>query len=247
MGVAVDIPDHPDLIKRKIGYSTRNMVEGPAMTPDEALTAITAGIEIVRTEADHGLDLVGTGDMGIANTTASSAIVAAITGTRVADVTGRGTGIDDAGWRRKVAVIERALAVNQPDPSDPLDLLAKVGGYEIAGLVGIILGSAASRIPVILDGFISTAAALVATELAPSARDYLIAAHNSVEIGHRVMLEWMELAPLLNLNLRLGEGTGAAIAMHLIDDATAIMNEMATFAEAGVASKEDSSRALPDR
>jgi nicotinate-nucleotide--dimethylbenzimidazole phosphoribosyltransferase len=176
--------------------------------------------------------------MGIGNTTASSAIVAAITGKPVAAVTGRGTGLDDAGLRHKIATIERALEVNQVAGSAPLDVLAKVGGLEIAGLVGVILAAAAHRIPVLVDGFISGAAALIATEYCAAARDYLIAAHSSVEIGHRIMLEWMELAPLLNLDLRLGEGTGAAMAMHLIDDAVAVLDEMATFASAGVSEKE---------
>jgi nicotinate-nucleotide--dimethylbenzimidazole phosphoribosyltransferase len=184
-----------------------------------------------------GLDLVATGDMGIGNTTASSAIVAAITGRAVADVTGRGTGVDDDGWRRKVATIEHALEVNRPDPTDPLDVLAKVGGYEIAGLVGVILGAAARRLPVIVDGFIAGAAALVASELCPRVRDYLIAGHTSVEIGHRLLLERLELVPLLNLNLRLGEGTGAVMAMHLVDDAVAVLDEMATFAQTGVSEK----------
>jgi nicotinate-nucleotide--dimethylbenzimidazole phosphoribosyltransferase len=238
MGVAVDLPPNISVVRKKIGFGTSNMAAGPAMSQDAAIAAIIAGIEILDGEAVAGLDLVATGDMGIGNTTAASAIVAAITGRAVSDVTGRGTGVDDEGLRRKVATIERALAVNRPAASDPLDVLAKVGGYEIAGLVGVILGAAASRIPVIVDGFISGAAALVATELCPQVRDYLIAAHSSVEVGHRIILERLELIPLLNLNLRLGEGTGAAMAMHLIDDATAVLNEMATFAEAGVSEKD---------
>lgn len=237
MGVASDLPAHPNLITRKIGRGTHNIAQGPAMNLEEALTAITAGIQIVEGEISRGLDLVATGEMGIGNTTAASAIAAAITGRPVADVTGRGTGINQEAWQQKVAIIERALAINQPDPTEPVDVLAKVGGYEIAGLVGVILGAAAHRLPVIIDGFISGAAALIATELCPQARDYLIAAHNSVEVGHRLILERMELVPLLNLDLRLGEGTGAAMALHLIEDATAIRDEMATFAEAGVAEK----------
>jgi nicotinate-nucleotide--dimethylbenzimidazole phosphoribosyltransferase len=234
LGVATDLPDHPRLLKRKIGYGTRNLVDGPAMTTEETLAAIVAGIDIVEDEIGKGLDLVAIGEMGIGNTTAASAIVAAITGCPIADVTGRGTGIDDTAWARKVAVIEQSLAVNRPHSADPLDVLTKVGGYEIAGLVGVILGAAAHRRPIIIDGFISTSAALLATELCPAVRDYLIAAHTSVEIGHRIVLERLELLPLLNLNLRLGEGTGAAMAMHLVDDAVAVLDEMATFAEAGV-------------
>lgn len=244
LGVATEIPKHPNLVNKKIGYGTRSMTAGPAMSVEETLAAVGAGIEIVESEIAQGLDLVATGDMGIGNTTASSAIVAAITGRPVPEVTGRGTGVDDAAWHRKVAAIERALAVNRPDPADPLDVLAKVGGYEIAGLVGVILGAAAHRRPIIIDGFISGAAALIATELCPSVHDYLIPAHNSFEIGHRVMLERMELVPLLNLNLRLGEGTGAALAMHLVDDALAVLDEMATFGEAGVSHKEQPSATI---
>lgn len=188
LGVAAELPAHPRLISRKIGYGSRNMVEGPAMTVDEARRAIVAGIEIVEAEMQTGLDLAAIGEMGIGNTTAASAIAAAITGRPVAEVTGRGTGIDDATWARKVASIERALAVNYPNPADPLDVLAKVGGYEIAGLVGVVLGAATNRVPVLVDGFIATSAAVLAGELCPSARAYLIAAHNSVEIGHRVLL-----------------------------------------------------------
>ena len=208
------------------------------MTPREARAAIAAGFETVDAEVTRGLDAVGTGEMGIGNTTPSSAILAAITGLPVDHLTGRGTGLDEDGRRRKVRVVERALEVNRPDPTDPFDVLVKLGGYEIAGLVGVTIGAAARSLPVVIDGFISGAAALLATEFCPAVRDYLIAAHNSVEIGHRIMLERMELVPLLNLDLRLGEGTGAAIAMHLIDDAVAVLDEMATFAEAGVSDKE---------
>jgi len=236
LGVAADLPSHPALIVRKIGYGTRNMAHGPAMTRAEALAAVAAGIEIATTLATGpaGLDLLGTGDMGIGNTTSSSAIVATFTGLEVASITGRGTGLDDTGLQHKIAVIEQVLKLNQPDPSDPLDVLTKVGGFEIAGLVGLILGGAVARVPIVVDGFISSAAALVATEWHPPVRDYLIAAHSSVEIGHRAMLERMELSPLLNLNLRLGEGTGAALAMNVLEAAARALNEMATFSEAGV-------------
>ena len=238
VGVAAELPALPGLVARKVRPGTRSMVEGPAMTRDEALEAVQVGADVLEAEAARGLDLVGTGDMGIGNTTASSAILAAMAGCPVVEVTGRGTGVDDAGFARKVAAIERALEVNQPDPSDPVDVLAKVGGLEIAGLVGVILGAASRRIPVLVDGFISGAAALVATELCPAARAYLIAAHSSVEVGHRLMLERMELAPLLSLDLRLGEGTGAVMAMQLVDDAVAVLAEMATFVEAGVSDRE---------
>ncbi|NWJ94733.1 MAG: nicotinate-nucleotide--dimethylbenzimidazole phosphoribosyltransferase [Chloroflexi bacterium] len=239
LGVAADLPESVGLLRHKIGYGTRNLAVGPAMTEEEARQAVEAGIEIVQAEIRLGLDLVGTGDMGIGNTTPSSAIVAAFTGLDVAQVTGKGTGVDEAGWQRKVAVIERALELNQPDPTDALEVLTKLGGFEIAGLVGLIFGAAAAHIPVVIDGFISTAAALVATEWHPPVRDYLIAAHNSVEIGHRVMLERMELNPLLNLNLRLGEGTGAALAMSVVEAACQILQEMATFGEAGVSERDE--------
>jgi nicotinate-nucleotide--dimethylbenzimidazole phosphoribosyltransferase len=175
--------------------------------------------------------------MGIGNTTASSAIVAAITGARVPDVTGRGTGIDERAWALKVATIERALAANRPDPEDALDVLSKVGGFEIGGLMGVMLGAAARRAAVVIDGFISGAAALLAATLCPAVRPFLIPAHASVEIGHRLVLERLELAPLLTLNLRLGEGTGAAVAMQLLDDAVAVMHGMATFDSAGVSGR----------
>ncbi|GAC1682105.1 MAG: hypothetical protein PVS3B3_02350 [Ktedonobacteraceae bacterium] len=241
IGVANDLPEHPNLKRKKIGYGTHNIALGPAMSMSDALAAITVGIELVEDEIAQGLDLVATGEMGIGNTTAASAIVAAITGRAVADVTGRGTGIDQEKWRHKVAVIERALAVNRPEQGEPIDVLAKVGGYEIAGLVGVILGAAAHRLPVVVDGFIAGAAALIATELCPQVQDYLIAAHTSVEVGHRLVLERMELVPLLNLDLRLGEGTGAMMALHLLDDAIALRDEMATFAEAGVTEQDTSS------
>ncbi len=246
LGVATVLPQHPKLIDKKIGPGTKNMTRGPAMSREAALAAIGAGIAIVEAEVEGGLDLIATGDMGIGNTTASSAITAAITGCAVVGVTGRGTGVDDAGWNRKVAVIERALEVNRPDPSDPLDVVAKVGGYEIAGLAGVMLGAAAHRVPVIIDGLISGAAALIASGLSSAVRDYLIAAHTSVEIGHRVILQHLGMVPLLDLGLRLGEGTGAVLAMQLVDDALAVLDEMATFDEAGVATEVGSSGSESD-
>lgn len=234
LGVAAELPDQPGLLRRKVGHGTRDLAAGPAMEPAQAEAAVQAGREVVEHEIELGLDLVATGDMGIGNTTASSAIIAALTGRPVAEVTGRGTGLDDDGLRRKIALIERALAVNRPDPADPLQVLARLGGFEIAGLVGVVLGAAARRVPVVLDGLISAAAALVATELSPRARDYLIAGHRSVEAGQHVVLERLELQPLLQLELRLGEGTGAALAMHLVDAAAAVLDEMASLDEAGV-------------
>jgi len=239
MGVAGELPGHPGLIGRKIGWGTKNMAQGPAMTREDALAAIEAGLQIADEEIARGTNLLATGDMGIGNTTPSSAITAVLLGRPPREVTGRGTGLDNEGLARKVEAIERAVAVNQPDCSDPLDVLAKVGGYEIAGLVGVILKGAARRIPVIIDGFISGAAALVAVRLCPAAREYLLPAHCSAEPGHRLILEALGLRPLLDLDLRLGEGTGAALAMHLVDDALAILDGMATFEEAGVADRPD--------
>lgn len=237
MGVAADLAPHPDLVDRKIAKGTRDFSVGPAMTREEARRAVEAGIEIVTREIERGADIVGTGDMGIGNTTASSAIVAAITRRPVAEVTGRGTGVDDGGLARKITVIERALALNKPNPTDALDVLGDVGGLEIGGLAGVMLGAAAQRVPVVMDGFISGAAALIACALAPAAQPYLIAAHRSVEIGHRAILQHLRLEPLLDLDLRLGEGTGAALGISLCIAACKILDEMATFGEAGVAEK----------
>jgi nicotinate-nucleotide--dimethylbenzimidazole phosphoribosyltransferase len=234
MGVATDLEPHPTLLARKVAYGTKNMAQGPAMSREEAMQAIETGIEIVESELSRGVDIVGTGDMGIGNTTPSSAIVAALTGSTVADVTGRGTGIDDEQLAHKIETVEQALAVNRPDPADPLDVLAKVGGLEIGGIAGVVLGAAAHRLPVVIDGFISGAGALIAAELAPQVKDYLVAAHLSVELGHRPVLERLGLTPLLNLNMRLGEGTGAALGISLVEAAVKILDEMATFADAGV-------------
>ncbi|MBI3979879.1 MAG: nicotinate-nucleotide--dimethylbenzimidazole phosphoribosyltransferase [Chloroflexi bacterium] len=239
VGVAADLPAHPGLVSARVAPGTANLAKGPAMTPEQAVRAIEVGLDVVETEVRRGLDLVATGDMGIGNTTPSAAITAVLTGLPVAKVTGRGTGVDDHGLARKVAVIEQAIAVNRPDPANGLDVLAKVGGLEIAGLAGVVLGAAAQRIPVVVDGFISGAAALVACRLCPQARDYLIAGHCSVEIGHRAILADLGLTPLLDLSMRLGEGTGAALAMGIIDGAVGILNEMATFASAGVSGRSD--------
>jgi len=234
MGVASDLKPEPQLIVKKIDYGTKNMCLGPAMTATQAVKAIETGIEIVSGEADKGLDIVGTGDMGIGNTTASSAIFAAISGKTVEEVTGRGTGLSDEQLTHKIDVIKRALAVNKPDPSKPLEVLAKVGGFEIGGLAGVMLGAAAKRIPVIIDGFISGAAALIAAALEPRLKDYIIAGHVSAEAGHAAMLKYLGLKPLLNLEMRLGEGTGAALGMFIAEAAARTLNEMATFADAGV-------------
>jgi nicotinate-nucleotide--dimethylbenzimidazole phosphoribosyltransferase len=242
MGVDYDFEPMEGLEIRKIGRGTRNMTKGPAMTRNEAERAVLAGIELVEKYKD-GLDLLGTGDMGIGNTTPSSAIVSVITGADPGTVTGRGTGIDDHALQHKIAIIKKAIFVNDPNPKDAFDVLARVGGYEIAGIAGLILGAALYRIPVVIDGFISTAGALIAAEMNPLVKDYIIAAHQSVEIGHRKMLEHLEQVPLLDLNLRLGEGTGAALGMSLVEAGVKILGEMATFADAGVAEKAEGVKA----
>lgn len=238
MGVREPLPSHAELRAVRIGSGTRNMLDEPAMSREQARAAVEAGIRLAAEETARGLDLVATGDMGIGNTTASAAIIAALTGATPRQVAGRGTGLDEAQVLWKAEVIERALARHQPDPGDALDVLAKVGGFEIGGLAGLILGAAARRIPIVLDGFIAGAAALVAVGLCPAAGDYLIASHRSAEIGHAVALQALGLRPLLDLDLRLGEGTGAVLAFPLIEAAARLLDEMATFAEAGVSDRD---------
>jgi len=236
LGVAADLGElvrAGKIIGKKVAMGTANMARGPAMTRQQAQRSIEAGIEVAN-ELAASTDVFGTGDMGIANTTPSTAILAVLTGTPVPDITGRGTGIDDQTLDRKIAVVQRAIQVNQPDPTDPLDVLTKVGGFEIGGLAGLVLGAAAQRKPVVVDGFISTAGAMIACALAPRAGDYLIAAHRSMEQGHRFMHSHLGKTPLLDLNLRLGEGTGAALALHLVEAAARVLTEVATFEEASV-------------
>ncbi|WP_243370357.1 nicotinate-nucleotide--dimethylbenzimidazole phosphoribosyltransferase [Geotalea sp. SG265] len=236
MGVDHHFGMVPGLVVRKIARGSANLAKGPALTRDQAVAALEAGIGLAAQAKKEGVTMLGTGDMGIGNTTPSSAIIAAISGKTVREVTHRGTGINDAALENKIRVIEQGLTVNKPDPKDAVDVLAKVGGLEIAGIAGLVLGAAANRIPVVVDGFISTAGALIAAELNPQAKDYMFAAHESVEIGHRFMLEHIGLKPILDLQMRLGEGTGAALAMGLIEAGVKIYTEMATFAEAGVTS-----------
>ena len=238
VGVAADI-SHPDLLSRKVAFGTADMALEPAMTHVQMLEAIQVGIDIFDAQLDQGIDLVATGDMGIGNTTAASAITASLLQMPVALVTGRGTGIDDEQLAHKIQVIEKALARHVPNPQDPLDVLMKVGGLEIAGLVGVIVAAASRRVPVVIDGFISGAAALIAIELNPLVREYLLAGHVSVERGHHLILERLGLSPLLDLKLRLGEGTGAVLAMSLIEAALHTHSEMATFEEAGVSTREE--------
>jgi len=237
MGVATEPEPNPQLLSRKVAFGTQNMSQGPAMTREEAIRAIETGIEVVTTEITKGLDIIGTGDMGIGNTTASSAICAVMTGKSVAEVTGRGTGITDEQLRHKIKVIDRALAVNHPDPKQPLDALAKIGGFEIGGLAGVMLAAAAHHVPVVIDGFISGAAALIAAALSPPLKDSLIVAHTSAEAGHQLLLRYLGLKPLVDLGMRLGEGTGAALGIFLAETAARILDEMSTFTEAGVSER----------
>jgi nicotinate-nucleotide--dimethylbenzimidazole phosphoribosyltransferase len=236
-GVAVELEPHPDLVVMKIAPGTGNIAQGPAMTREQAIQAIQAGVLVFEAEIKRGVDIVATGDMGIGNTTPSAAIASALTGLPPHKFIGRGTGVDDLGLKKKLSAVERALVINQPDPLDGLDVLSKVGGFEIAGLTGVILAAATHRRPVVVDGFISTSAALVAATLAPLSCDYMISAHRSQEQGHDLMLEWLKLTPLLDLHMRLGEGTGAVLAMSLAEAACKILAEMATFGEAGVSGK----------
>jgi nicotinate-nucleotide--dimethylbenzimidazole phosphoribosyltransferase len=233
-GIAHRLSDAPGLVRRNIAAGTANMAAGPAMSRTHVVAAIESGAALAEEAWAAGADLFATGEMGIGNTTAASAITAAVTGAPPERVTGRGTGVDEATWRRKVDVVRRALAVNQPDPRDGLAVLETVGGFEIAGLVGVILAGAARRVPVALDGFIATSAALIATTIAPAAAHALFAAHRSAEPGHTVALAHLGLEPYLDLGLRLGEGTGAALFIHLARAAARIYGEMATFKSAGV-------------
>jgi nicotinate-nucleotide--dimethylbenzimidazole phosphoribosyltransferase len=237
MGVDDPLENAPGLVRRKIRRGTSNIARGPAMSREEAVRAVEAGIELAQAAAAECVGLLGTGDMGIANTTPSSALFAALLPCPVEEITGRGTGIDDAGLARKVAVIKRALEVNRKGLSDPLGALAAVGGFEIAGIAGLVLGGASRRVPVVVDGFISSAGALVACRMKPEVRDYLFFSHKSKEAGHAVFLRLFGAAPLLDLEMRLGEGTGAALAMGLVEAAVKVYNEMATFRSAGVSGK----------
>jgi len=239
MGVAVPMETHPDLIIKKIAPGTRNIARGPAMTRQQAIASLMAGVEIISEQIEIGMDILATGDMGIGNTTPSAAIAATFTGKNPAEIAGRGTGVDAAGLQRKISAIQQALLVNQPDIKDGLDVLSKVGGFEIGGLAGAILATAAHRRPVVIDGFISTAAAMIAVSLAPQVHEYLIAAHTSMELGHHLMMDWLGVEPLLDLQMRLGEGTGAALAVSIVEAACKTLDEMATFDEAGVSEKED--------
>ncbi len=233
IGMVEDV-EHEELHKVKIRRGTANFCEGPAMTVKEAEQAMEVGMYAVEQAKARGIQLLATGEMGIGNTTASSALLTVLGGVPLEDAVGRGTGVDDAGLMRKRRAIERAIAYNDPRPEDPVDVLAKLGGLEIAGLTGMILGAAAYRIPVVIDGFISSAAALVASRIAPKTTGFMFASHSSLEQGHQCMLKQIGLSPLMHLDMRLGEGTGAVLSMQLLDAAVSMMRDMATFAEAGI-------------
>ncbi len=236
-GVACELPDHPWLKRLSVGKGTGDIAKGPAMTRRQAEACLREGIAIAKQAVHEGADALGTGDMGIGNTTPSSAIAAVMTGKAPAITTGKGTGRTPQELRRKAAVVAGAIAVNRPNRNDAIDVLAKVGGFEIGVLAGVILGAAIARRPVVLDGFISGAAALIACGLSPAAKDYCIASHRSAERGHRIVLRQLGLRPLLDLDMRLGEGTGAVLAMGIVEAAAACLREMATFDEAGVSNK----------
>ena len=233
MGINADI-QCPAVIPRKIAYGTGNIAEGPAMTREQAVQAIMTGIEEAENAVGEGAQVIGVGEMGIGNTTTSSAVLAALTGRKVKDVTGRGAGLTDEAYVKKTAVIEKAMEINRPDPDDVIDVMAKVGGFDIAAMCGAFIGAARMRVPAVIDGFISVVAALCAYRICPNARAYMIPSHASYEIGSRIAMEALGIEPMLCLGMRLGEGSGCPIAMTLLDAACAVTNDMATFGEARI-------------
>ncbi len=237
MGVAADFEEHQMLMRSKIGYGTKNMAKGPAMTEAQAVRSIEEGIGIAEEMVKKGCDIIATGEMGIGNTTASSAIASVICRTDIESVTGYGTGINDGCLKNKINVIKKAISVNKPNAGDGINVLSKVGGFEIGGIAGIILGCAANRIPVVIDGFISGAGALIASVIAPDSTNYMIASHCSSERGHSIVLNRLDLKPLFDFDMRLGEGTGAAIGISIVEASVKILNEMATFSQAKVSGR----------
>ncbi|MUT67026.1 nicotinate-nucleotide--dimethylbenzimidazole phosphoribosyltransferase [Paenibacillus sp. NEAU-GSW1] len=233
IGVKTDV-DHPDVCSRKVVYGTANMVKGAAMSLDQTKQAIAAGIAVAEELVGKGYRLFATGEMGIGNTTASAAIASVLLGLPPEQTVGRGTGIDDSGWLRKVEIVKRAIEVNAPAADQPVETLAKVGGAEIAGLAGVIIGAAANGCPVVVDGYISSVAALVAAKISDRVKPYLFGSHLSQEQGHKRVLEALELEPMVQLDMRLGEGTGAVLCFHFLDAALKLMQEMATFESAGI-------------
>lgn len=239
MGVNGGFPPTDGLICKMIDFGTANIFNGPAMTRTQAIDCLESGIDVLNSEVEKGVDIVAVGEMGIGNTTSAGAIISAITGRSPKYVTGKGTGIGDEQLHHKIGVIQHALMINKPDKSDAIDVLAKVGGFEIGGMAGVMLAAAANSIPVVIDGYISGAAALIAYTLNPQVRDYLIASHLSAERGHRVCLDYIGLEPLIDLNLRLGEGTGAALGIFICQAAVDLLTQMTTFTQAGVTDIED--------
>src|SRR3989338_3196181 len=244
MGVDHDFPRRDDLIVKKAGYGTANFMRGPAMSEEACLQALESGMSLAMEAKKEGIDLVATGDMGIGNTTASSALIAAITGKPPREVTGRGTGIDDEGLKRKIEVLSKALEINKSFLTGPLRALQAVGGYEHAGLAGFVLGCAAERIPVIVDGLVSSAGALVVLELHPHMKDYVFWGHRSFERGHDAVIQRYQDRAILDLDMRLGEGSGACLSMQILDTAVKIYHEVATFEEASVATRDRKSTRL---
>ncbi|MGE3962182.1 MAG: nicotinate-nucleotide--dimethylbenzimidazole phosphoribosyltransferase [Dehalococcoidia bacterium] len=239
-GVAGETPDDPALLRLRLGPGTADIAEGPAMSRDAALAAVAAGIELFGAErAGRGVDIVGCGEMGIGNSTSAAAIIAAVTGRPPRAVTGRGTGVDDERFEHKIRAVEQALDVNRPDPADGIDVLRTVGGFEVGALAGVYLAAAAEDVPSVLDGLISTSAALIAVTLAPAAGARLVASHRSAEPGHTAALEHLRLEPLIDLGMRLGEGSGAALGISLCVAACRVLDEMATFDEAGVSASDE--------
>ncbi len=238
VGVARDLADFPGIVHSNVGHGTANMARGPAMTREQCAEAILVGVAAARSAVERGVTLLGTGEMGIGNSTAAAALAAAYTGASPDAVVGRGTGLDDAGVAHKRDVVARALEVNGTAELDALGVLAAVGGFEIAALAGVVIGAASEGVSVISDGFISGAATLAALELCPNARDYVLPSHLSVEPGHRVVLDSLGLVPVLDLDMRLGEGTGGALALGIVDAACRMLSGMATFAQAAVAEAE---------
>ena len=233
LGIAVDI-EHSGLINKKIRKGTWNIARGPAMTREEALSAIEIGIETVMELAASGYSLLGTGEMGIGNTSTSSAVLMALTGCSEEKAVGMGAGLTEEGYANKKRIIKQAIEINKPDKSDPIDVLAKVGGFDIAGLAGCFIGAAYRRIPIVIDGFISAAAALAAVRLNPLVKEYIITSHFSEEPGYKIIMEELGLEPILNLKMRLGEGTGCPLAFNIIEAALVVMRDMATFEEASI-------------
>lgn len=233
VGVNAVISD-PDVIDRKIAFGTADITEGPAMTREQAVRAILTGADLAEETAEMGAQIIGVGEMGIGNTTTSSAVLSVLTGSSVEEITGRGAGLTDDAYEKKIKVIMKAIDVNRPDPDDAVDVLSKVGGFDIAAMAGAFIGAARRRMPVVIDGFISVVAALCACRLCPASVNYMVASHSSYEIGYRTAAEALGLKPLFDLGMRLGEGSGCPIAMMIVDAACAVINNMATFEEAEI-------------